>query len=125
VFADSPLIEDYRRVDAGSLRRFDTRDVLVTRNDTLVRRYGVDAPKTLLLTIGRPDFARGLEGLALWQVAFQLSGFYLNVVFDDYARRVKDWELEFASLIADLPRPRGSLVRNDELVGVAVRLVCG
>jgi hypothetical protein len=90
--------------------------------DALVRRYGANAPKKLLLTIGRQDFPRGLGGFALWQAAFQLSGFDLTLVFDDYARRLREWELEFASSIADLPRPRGSLVRNGEMVGVAVRL---
>jgi hypothetical protein len=90
--------------------------------DALIRRYGADAPKTLLLTLGRPDFPRDLEGYTLWQAAFQLSGFDLTLVFDDYARLVKGWEHESAALIADLPRPRGSLVRRDGFVGVAVRL---
>jgi hypothetical protein len=90
--------------------------------DALVRRYGADAPKRVLLTIGRPDFPRDLQGYPLWQTAFQLSGFDLSLVFDDYARLMKGWELEAAGSIADLPRPRGSLVRSDDRVGVAVRL---
>jgi hypothetical protein len=90
--------------------------------DALIRRYGFDAPKTLLLTLGRPDFPRDLEGYTLWQAAFQLSGFDLTLVFDDYARLLKEWELKCTALIADLPRPRGSLVRSDDFVGVAVRL---
>ncbi len=90
--------------------------------DALVRRYGADAPKMVLLTIGRPDFPRDLQGYPLWQAAFQLSGFDLNLVFDDYARLLKGWELEAAASIGDLPRPRGSLVRSDDQVGVAVRL---
>jgi hypothetical protein len=90
--------------------------------DALIRRYGADAPKTLLLTLGRPDFPRDLEGYTLWQAAFQLSGFDLTLVFDDYARLLKEWELKSTALIADLPRPRGSLVRSDDFVGVAVRL---
>jgi len=44
------------------------------------------------------------------------------LVFDDYARLLKEWELRSAALIADLPRPRGSLVRDDDYVGVEVRL---
>jgi len=90
--------------------------------DVLIRRYGADAPRTLLLTLGRPDFPRDLEGYTLWQAAFQLSGFDLTLVFDDYARLLKEWELKSAALIAELPRPRGSLVRSDDYVGVAVRL---
>jgi len=90
--------------------------------DALIRRYGADAPKTLLITLGRPDFPRDLEGYTLWQAAFQLSGFDLTLVFDDYARLLKEWELKSTALIAELPRPRGSLVRSDDYVGVAVRL---
>jgi hypothetical protein len=90
--------------------------------DALIRRYGADAPKTLLQTLGRPDFPRDLEGYTLWQAAFQLSGFDLTLVFDDYARLLKEWELQSAAMIADLPRPRGSLVLRDGSVGVAVRL---
>jgi hypothetical protein len=90
--------------------------------DALIRRYGADAPKTVLLTLGRADFPRDLEGYSLWQAAFQLSGFDLTLVFDDYARLLKEWELKSTALIADLPRPRGSLVRSDDFVGVAVRL---
>jgi hypothetical protein len=90
--------------------------------DALIRRYGRDAPKTLLLTLGRPDFPRDLEGYTLWQAAFQLSGFDLTLVFDDYARLLKEWEFQSAALISDLPRPRGSLVRSDDFVGVAVRM---
>jgi hypothetical protein len=72
--------------------------------------------------LGNPEFPRDLKGFALWQAAFQLSGFDLTLVLDDYAQTVKGWETEFASLLADLPRPRGSLVRDDDSVGVAMRL---
>ncbi len=90
--------------------------------DVLVRRYGAEAPAKILRTLGHPDFPRDLSNLSLWQAAFQLSGFDLGLVFDDYALRVNAWEGEFASSIAALPRPRGSLVRDGKWVGVAVRL---
>ncbi|MEO7576739.1 MAG: ABC transporter permease subunit [Massilia sp.] len=92
--------------------------------DRLVRRYGAAAPATLLRTLGRADFPRELEGYALWQTAFQLSGFDLDLVFDDYARRLKELERAHAAWIATLPRLRGSLVRVgslETLVGVKVR----
>lgn len=89
--------------------------------DVLVKRYGADAPKKILLTIGRIDFPRDLKGVELWQAAFQMSGIDLAVVFDDYSRRLKGWEEQNSALIDDLPRPRGSLVRKSELVGVALR----
>jgi hypothetical protein len=90
--------------------------------DVLVNRYGVDAPKKILLTIGRADFPRDLQGVELWQAAFQLAGFDLALVFDDYSRRLKGWEVGNSGLIDELPRPRGSLVRNGDLVGVVLRV---
>jgi ABC-type transport system involved in multi-copper enzyme maturation permease subunit len=89
--------------------------------DVLVKRNGPDAPKKILLTIGRVDFPRDLKGVELWQAAFQMSGIDLAVVFDDYTRRVKGWEGENSALIDELPRPRGSLVRKTESVGVSLR----
>jgi ABC-type transport system involved in multi-copper enzyme maturation permease subunit len=89
--------------------------------DVLVKRHGTDAPKRILLTIGRADFPRDLKGTELWQAAFQLSGIDLAAVFDDYTRRLKEWEDVNSALIDDLPRPRGSLVRKGELVGVSLR----
>ncbi len=62
---------------------------VVSQRNVLVQLYGTDAPAKLLSTLGRPDFPRDLEGLTLWQTAFQLSGFNLGLVFDDYATRVK------------------------------------
>jgi hypothetical protein len=89
--------------------------------DVLVKRNGADAPKRILLTIGRPDFPRDLKGVELWQAAFQISGIDLAVVFEDYTRRLKGWEDENSALIDDLPRPRGSLVRTPDFVGVSLR----
>ena len=90
--------------------------------DAFVERYGHDAPKKLLLTLGRADFPRDLAAYTLWQTAFQLSGFDLSLVFDDYARRLKAWELNSSAFLNNLPRPRGSLVRGEGRVGVTVRL---
>jgi hypothetical protein len=126
------IVSQRHMISPRQLTEMDTLERNVDRNlvyplgaalvDALLRRYGPGAPKTLLATLGRPDFPRDLEGFALWQAAFQLSGFDLSLVLDDYAQRTKDWEIEFASQLADLPRPRGSLVRGEDSVGVAVRL---
>jgi hypothetical protein len=126
------IVSQRHMVSARQLTDMDALERDVDRNlvyplgaalvDALVRRYGRDAPKKLLLTLGNPEFPRDLKGFALWQAAFQLSGFDLTLVLDDYAQTVKGWETEFASLLADLPRPRGSLVRDDDSVGVAMRL---
>jgi ABC-type transport system involved in multi-copper enzyme maturation permease subunit len=82
--------------------------------DRLVNRYGAAAPKTLLQVLGRADFPRDLEGYALWQTAFQLARFDLDLVLDDYARHLKGLEATYAREIAQLPRPRGSLVEQED-----------
>ena len=89
--------------------------------DRLVNRYGATAPKTLLLALASEDFPRDLEGYALWQTAFQLAGFDLDLVLDDYARHLKRLESTYAQQIAKLPRPRGSLVEEDEEYYIALR----
>lgn len=81
--------------------------------DSLVKRYGATAPKTLLQTLARADFPRDLDGYVLWQAAFQLAGFDLDLVLDDYARHLKLLEAKHARRIAGLPRPRGSLVEQE------------
>jgi hypothetical protein len=120
------MVSARQLTDMESLERDVDRNLMYPLGavivEALIQRYGADAPKTLLLTIGRPDFPRDLEGYALWQAAFQMSGFDLALVFDDYARLVKIWELKFSTSIVDLPRPRGSLVRDDDDVGVAVKI---
>ena len=93
--------------------------------DRLVNRYGAKAPATLLQVLGRPDVPRDLEGYTLWQTAFQLARFDLDLVLDDYARHLKGLEASYAREIAQLPRPRGSLVEQedeDEDWGYAIAL---
>jgi ABC-type transport system involved in multi-copper enzyme maturation permease subunit len=88
--------------------------------DRFVGRYGPAAPKMLLSALASKDFPRDLKGYALWQTAFQLAGFDLDLVLDDYARHLKQLEPRFARQIAELPRPRGSLVEQGK--GYAVKL---
>lgn len=90
--------------------------------DRFVARYGPLAPRTLLKTLAGADFPRDLRGYALWQTAFQLSGFDLDLVLDDYARHLKQMEPRFARQIAALPRPRGSLIEHDERYAVTLRI---
>ncbi|MDB5951313.1 MAG: hypothetical protein JWR65_3168 [Massilia sp.] len=75
----------------------------------------------LLLALASKDFPRDLEGYALWQTAFQLAGFDLDLVLDDYARHLRQLEPRFARQIAELPRPRGSLVEQGEGYAVTLR----
>ena len=89
--------------------------------DRLVKRYGATAPHTLLRTLAREDFPRDLDGYALWQTAFQLARFDLDLVLDDYARHLKSLEATHARRIARLPRPRGSLVEEDGEYLIALR----
>ena len=90
--------------------------------ESMVSRYGPDAPRKLLATIGDPDFPRGLQGTELWFAAFQAAGMDLPLVFDDYTRRLKSWEAEFSTRIAVLPRPRVSLFRKEGSVGLELRM---
>jgi hypothetical protein len=92
--------------------------ILVER---LIARYGPAAPRTLLAGLANKDFPRDLRGYALWQTAFQLSGFDLDLVLDDYARYLRQLEPKYASQIAVLPRPRGSLVEQDDGYAIALR----
>jgi len=89
--------------------------------DRFVTRYGPEAPKKLLLALAKEDFPRNLEGFILWQTAFQLAGFDLDLVLDDYARYLKQLETRYTRQIAELPRPRGSLVKQDQGYAVALR----
>jgi hypothetical protein len=89
--------------------------------DAVVRRYGPTAPRELLKTIGAPDFPRDLKGLEQWQAAFQLAGYDLALVLDDYARDLNELNRRYADFTAQLPRLRGSLVRRGDWVGVEVR----
>jgi hypothetical protein len=90
--------------------------------DAFVRRYGPEAPRRLLSTLGRPDFPPRLQGFELWQTAFQLAGFDLALTLDDYSTRLRSWERDYAKVIDTLPRPRGVLVRRGDSFGVEVRL---
>ncbi|MES2316866.1 MAG: hypothetical protein V4631_05170 [Pseudomonadota bacterium] len=90
--------------------------------EQFVLRYGAEAPKTMLQTLAREDFPRDLHGYELWQTAFQLGGYDLDLVLDDYARYLKGLEAKYARRIAALPRPRGSLVRTGDRYEVALRL---
>ena len=89
--------------------------------DRLVQRYGPAAPATLLRALAREDFPRDLEAYVLWQKAFQLASFDLDLVLDDYARHLKRLESTHARRIAQLPRPRGSLVDEDDEFSIALR----
>lgn len=86
----------------------------------LVDRHGPRAPAKVLETLGRDDFPRGLSGFELWTAAFQLAGYDVGAVFDDYSRLLKRWELERKDTLDALPRLRGVLTAREGWVGVEV-----
>ncbi len=90
--------------------------------EVLVKRYGTDAPRRVLATLGRPDFPPELEGYELYRSAFQHAGFDLNLVLNDYALQLGRWSEAFGPVIDAMPRPRGLLVRAPGKVGIAVQL---
>lgn len=90
--------------------------------EALVARYGPEAPRRVLATLGQPDFPPALEGYELYRSAFQKAGFDLSLVLNDYALQLGRWSAEFAQDIDAMPRPRGLLVRAPGKVGIAVQL---
>jgi hypothetical protein len=90
--------------------------------DALVARYGGDAPVRVLLALNQAAFPRDLNGYELYRSAFQLAGFDLNLVLNDYALGLRRLDAAYGPVIDALPRPRGLLVRDDGRVGIAVQL---
>jgi hypothetical protein len=76
----------------------------------LVRIYGEDAIPRLLAAFTDPALPTDLGGYALWQSTFQLAGFDLAAVVDEFYRTVTAYADANAERIAALPRPRLRLV---------------
>lgn len=90
--------------------------------DVLVARYGNNAPVLLLAALNQSAFPRDLKGYALYRSAFQLAGFDINLVLNDYALDLRRLDSQYAQAIDALPRPRGLLVREGGRTGIAVQL---
>ena len=83
----------------------------------LVRLHGEGALPRLLQAFDDPRLPFDLRGLPLWQSTFQLAGFDLAAVVDEFYREVTEYAALHADRIAALPRPRVVLVRSGRLVG--------
>jgi len=83
----------------------------------LVRVYGEAALARLLQAFDDPRLPSDLTGLPLWQSTFQLAGFDLAAVVDEFYRGVTDYATRHAAEVAALPRPRVALVRSGRAVG--------
>lgn len=90
----------------------------------LVRVYGEDALPRLLQAFDDPRLPADLRGLPLWQSTFQLAGFDLAAVVDEFYRGIDDFATRNAARIAALPRPRVVLVRLGRSIG-AMALIDG
>lgn len=90
----------------------------------LVNVYGEEANPRLLAAFADPALPTDLSGYALWQSTFQLAGFDLAAVVDEFYRAVTAYADEHAERIAALPRPRVRLVSGRGTYGV-VPLVDG
>jgi hypothetical protein len=75
--------------------------------EALVQRYGADAPAKILQTIGNKDFPPGVTGHALYQAAFQVAGFDLSLVVDDFWKLLAVWGKERKAAVDAVPRLRG------------------
>jgi hypothetical protein len=119
------LVEPMLLTDAEKLAQ--TQDIELqyplgsTFIQALVERHGREAPRKVLEALGREDFPRDLFGFELWAAAFQLAGYDVGLVFDDYSRLLARYEREHAAELDALPRLRGILKREGEWVGVEVR----
>ena len=83
----------------------------------LVRLHGDGAVARLLQAFADPRLPSDLRGYALWQSTFQLAGFDLGAVVDEFYRGVEEYAAANAERIAALPRPRVVLVRLGRSVG--------
>jgi hypothetical protein len=83
----------------------------------LVRLRGDEAVARLLRAFDDPRLPSDLDGFALWQSTFQLAGFDLAAVVDEFYREVTDYAAVNADRIAALPRPRVVLVRFERSIG--------
>lgn len=90
--------------------------------EALVARYGEKAPAFVLLAINRNDFPPNLSGYRLYRTAFQMAGYDLDLVLNDFALALREAGRDAAAFLDTLPRPRGVLVRDGDRVGVLLRL---
>jgi hypothetical protein len=88
----------------------------------LVRLHGEDAVARLLQAFADPRLPTDLRGFALWQSTFQLAGFDLGAVVDEFYRGIESYAAANADRIAALPRPRVVLVRLGRSVGAMLVL---
>lgn len=77
----------------------------------LVAVYGESAVPRLLHSFADPRLPSDLRGVPLWQATFQLAGFDLAAVTDEFYRRVEQFAAAHAEELAALPRPRAVAVR--------------
>jgi hypothetical protein len=78
----------------------------------LVRLQGEGAVARLLEAFDDSRLPADLRGIELWQSVFQLAGFDLAAVVDEFYREVEDYKTLHADRIAQLPRPRVVVVRR-------------
>jgi hypothetical protein len=107
--------------EPNQLRRVRDENVKYAAGEALiaalVRVYGDDALPRLLRAFDDPRLPSDLRGLPLWQGTFQLAGFDLAAVTDEFYRAVSDYGAAHAAELAALPRPRVVLVRSGRAVG--------
>ncbi|HEX5047289.1 MAG TPA: ABC transporter permease [Gammaproteobacteria bacterium] len=77
----------------------------------LVTVYGESAVPRLLHSFADPRLPSDLRGVPLWQATFQLAGFDLAAVTDEFYRSVEAFGAAHADELAALPRPRAVVVR--------------
>jgi hypothetical protein len=88
----------------------------------LVRLHGEGAVARLLEAFDDPRLPSDLRGLGLWQSVFQLAGFDLAAVVDEFYREIDAYRALHEAELAALPRPRVVLVRSRGAFGAMLVL---
>jgi hypothetical protein len=88
----------------------------------LVRLHGEGAVARLLAAFDDPRLPSDLRGVELWQSVFQLAGFDLAAVVDEFYGGIEDYRAAHAEQIAALPRPRVVAVRSGGAFGAMIVL---
>ena len=88
----------------------------------LVRLHGDGAVARLLDAFDDPRLPSDLRGVELWQSVFQLAGFDLAAVVDEFYRGIEEYRAAHAEQIAALPRPRVVAVRRGGAFGAMLVL---
>jgi hypothetical protein len=86
----------------------------------LVARHGKESVGKLVRAMVREDAPEDLSGLELWRDLFQACDYNFESMLDAYDSRLDDELDRYREFVDAVPKVRGSLDRNDDLVEVRI-----